>query len=113
MWRSISSASFSPPGPRILMPLSSAGLWDAEITTPAAQSLCLRRWETAGVGSTPAQITEPPPAWKLEANHRARSFVDARVSPARRIRGSGHWRARSSARATPRRRTVSSSSGDS
>ena len=87
------------------MPLSSAGLCEAEITTPAAHVLSRSSCETAGVGRTPPQVTTPPDAWKLAASHPARVSVEARVSPASRIeRLAAGWREVRSARATPRRR---------
>ena len=69
--------------------MSSAGLCDAEITTPAAHVAVARSsCDTAGVGRTPPQVTSPPDAWKLAAIHPARVSVEARVSPASRIEGS-------------------------
>ena len=42
------------------MPLSGAGLWDAEIITPKSASRSAVRNATAGVGSTPASKTSTP-----------------------------------------------------
>ena len=79
---------------------------------PAAYAPARRRWDTAGVGSTPAQVTRPPAAWKLP---RA-SPPGPRSRPGCRPPGAARAacrRLRSSARADPSRPTVASSSGGS
>ena len=59
--RSTLSVNFSPRPENTLMPLSSKGLCDAEITTPASYSSKARvRYATAGVGSTPTLVTDAP-----------------------------------------------------
>ena len=42
------------------MPLSSNGLWDAEITTPASYAFARVRYAIAGVGTMPALVTAAP-----------------------------------------------------
>ncbi len=95
------------------MPLSAAGLWEAEMTIPAEKSFSRHNWETAGVGSTPPHTTRPPPAWMLDPIHSARSVVENRVSPASSTRGALRMAESSAATAAPSRLTVSSSSGGS
>ena len=57
---SASSGSLKPSAPKILMPLSSYGLWLALITTPASARMLLVRYATAGVGMGPQSMTSPP-----------------------------------------------------
>ncbi len=52
----MSSDSLKPYGPKNLIPLSSGGLWEAEITTPDPASSAGVRNAMAGVGSTPTQV---------------------------------------------------------
>ena len=58
--------------PKNLIPLYSAGLCEADTTTPASQLYFLVRYAIAGVGITPAYIalapTEHIPAIKALAN---------------------------------------------
>jgi len=60
MRSSISSGSFSPSPPNILMPLNSAGLCEAEIMMPASALYFPTRYATAGVGTTPSMMTSAP-----------------------------------------------------
>jgi hypothetical protein len=57
---SIASGSFIPSAEKNLMPLSSGGLWEAEITTPASAARWPVRKATAGVGTTPSRSTSAP-----------------------------------------------------
>ena len=57
---STSSGSFTPPAAKNLMPLSGAGLWDAEIMTPKSARESAIRNAAAGVGTTPASNTSTP-----------------------------------------------------
>ena len=50
---SISSGSLKPVDEKILMPLNSKGLCEAEITIPASAPYFKVRYATAGVGMTP------------------------------------------------------------
>ena len=45
---------------KILIPLYSQGLWDAEIITAASYSYFFTRYATAGVGISPKSITSAP-----------------------------------------------------
>ena len=49
-----------PSAPKILMPLSSYGLWLALMTMPASARMLTVRCATAGVGIGPHSITRPP-----------------------------------------------------
>ena len=57
---STTSGSFMPPRAKILMPLSGAGLCDAETITPKSASMSAIRNAVAGVGRTPASSTSTP-----------------------------------------------------
>ena len=57
---SASSGSLKPSAPKILMPLSSYGLWLALITIPASARMLTARCATAGVGTGPHSSTRPP-----------------------------------------------------
>ena len=103
--RSSSSLNFSPPPENTLMPLSSNGLCDAEMTTPAVKSLDRVRYATPGVGMTPALTTSAPHARAPCASSRSSHTPDSRVSRPMSTRGAAR---RGSARtsAAPMRRTV-------
>ena len=60
IWSSTSSASLCPPAAKNLIPLSGAGLWDAEIITPKSAFISAVRKAVAGVGTTPASNTSTP-----------------------------------------------------
>src|SRR5688572_12679838 len=108
---SSASVNFSPAPENTLMPLSSNGLCEAEITTPAVYARRGVRYAMAGVGMIPALIRVPP--WLLTPNASSRSIQppDSRVSrPARNRTGSSPCRS-ARARAPPIRRTVAGSSG--
>ncbi len=60
IFRSVSSGSLKPSRPKNLMPLSSYGLCDAEITAPASARIELVRLAMAGVGSGPISATSTP-----------------------------------------------------
>ncbi len=57
---SASSDSLNPSGPKNLIPLSSCGLWLAEIITPSAARIERVRKPTAGVGTGPRSSTFIP-----------------------------------------------------
>jgi hypothetical protein len=57
---SVSSESLNASGPKILMPLSSYGLWEAEIMTPRSQRMERVSMATAGVGIGPSSRTSTP-----------------------------------------------------
>ena len=57
---SASSGSLKPSLPKILMPLSSYGLWLALMTMPASARMLTVRCATAGVGTGPHSSTRPP-----------------------------------------------------
>jgi len=59
---STASASFSPCAEKNLMPLSSCGLCEAEITMPASARSERVRNATAGVGIGPSSLTSQPAA---------------------------------------------------
>src|SRR3712207_7674531 len=54
---------------RSLMPLSGAGLWEAEIIAPAAAPVVCVRYATPAVGSTPRSTTSTPPARSRSEEH--------------------------------------------
>ena len=58
--RSTSSDSLKPSGPKILMPLSSYGLCEAEIMTPISARIERVSMATAGVGIGPSRSTSMP-----------------------------------------------------
>ena len=60
MRSSSASGSLYPSPEKILMPLNSALLWEAEIITPASALYLPTRKATAGVGTTPSTITSAP-----------------------------------------------------
>ena len=55
--------NFSPAPENTLMPLSSNGLCDAEITTPAVYPIRGVRYATAGVGMTPGSAFADNDMW--------------------------------------------------
>ena len=57
---SASSDSLKPSGPKNLIPLSSAGLWLAEIMMPRSARIDRVRNPTAGVGTGPSRRTFMP-----------------------------------------------------
>ena len=86
------SESLKPSGPKNLMPLSSIGLCDALITTPAAARVRRVTQATAGVGTIPSETVSRPtdvmPATMRRLEHRSRearvaSDQDRRRSPLR------------------------------
>ena len=60
IWRSTSSESLKPSGPKSLMPLSSNGLCEAEIMTPRSARIERVSIATAGVGIGPSRSTSMP-----------------------------------------------------
>ena len=57
---STSSGSLKPSALKILIPLSSEGLWEAVIMIPQSAPMERTRWATAGVGSGPISRTSMP-----------------------------------------------------
>ena len=101
---SIASGSFVPAAEKNLIPLSSGGLWDAEITTPLEAPRSVVRNATAGVGSMPASRTSPPAA-VIPARARPRaSSPEARGSRPTTIAGwPSPWRPKTATAAAPSR----------
>ena len=60
MTASCLSESLKPLLPKILIPLSRNGLWDAEMTTPARAPVVMVKYAMAGVGNTPMGQTSTP-----------------------------------------------------
>jgi hypothetical protein len=73
------SGSFLPFAPKNLMPLSSNGLWEAEITLPPAAPSASTMRATAGVGTTPTLTTSTP----IEASPAASAASS--ISPETRV----------------------------
>ena len=112
--RSSVSVNFSPLPEKTLMPLSSNGLCDAEITRPASKPIARVTYAIAGVGMTPAVVISAPAECTPRASSRSIQSPDSRVSrPTRnfnaRAGASGPAMART--RAAPSLATVSWSSG--
>src|SRR5882672_2916854 len=108
--RSSSSVNFSPAPENTLMPLSSKGLCEAEITAPAVYPMRGVRYAMAGVGMIPAPVSDPPWLLMPKASSRSIHAPDSRVSRPERNRVG--WPCPSArASAPPRRRTVGGSSG--
>ena len=98
------SSSFRPPAANNLIPLSNHGLCDAETTAPATPSI----WHscaTAGVGTTPREVTSRPPSTRPSASARARAGPDSRVSRPMTTQSAPRW----AAAARPRALTAGSS----
>ena len=57
---SMASGSFNPSPEKNLMPLSSKGLWEAEMTTPASARRLRVMKAMPGVGSGPTSRTSTP-----------------------------------------------------
>ncbi len=77
---SSSSESFAPSGPKNLIPLSEAGLWDAVTTAPRAAPPSLAARETAGVGTIPSASALIPPPMSPAPSARRSGAPEARVS---------------------------------
>ena len=105
------SVNFSPPPEKTLMPLSWNGLWEAEMTRPAAKPWLRVRCATAGVGMTPALTTDAPAAAAPMARSRSIGSPDSRVSRPTSRRISPPVGGSAFTSAMPRRRTVRVSSG--
>ena len=110
---SSASVNFSPAPENTLMPLSSNGLWDAEITTPAVKPLSGVRYATAGVGTTPGLVrSRPGPRRRGPARAQSTPPTRACRGPARNRTGTAGSSCRSArTSAAPSRRTVGESSG--
>src|SRR5688572_24956475 len=111
--RSSTSVNFSPRPENTLMPLSSNGLCDAEITMPASKSISRATYATAGVGMTPPLVRCPPAEPIPRASSRSIHSPDSRVSrpTMNRTSPAGRWWERVRTSAAPSRATVSCSSG--
>ncbi len=104
------SSNFCPRPEKTLMPLSSYGLCDAEMTTPTSNPCWRVSTATAGVGMTPTERTSPPIALTPRARARSIQNPDSRVSrPTSTLTGVSRRSVRTSA--APSRITVVSSSG--
>src|SRR5579883_1300009 len=77
---STSSASLWPPRAKNLIPLSGAGLWLADSTTPRSAPRVSVRYAIAGVGITPARITSTPAEASPAATAASRNSPEARGS---------------------------------
>ncbi len=78
--RSTTSVNFSPLPENTLMPLSSYGLCEAEMTTPASYVPVRVRNATAGVGTTPTLVTDAPSPQAPCASSASIQSPDSRVS---------------------------------
>src|SRR5690606_23987140 len=87
MRSSTSSGSLTPPTAKILMPLSSAGLCEAEIMTPKSARTSLIRKAAAGVGTTPASSTSTPELESPAATAAEMNSPEMRGSRARTATG--------------------------
>src|SRR5437764_2762679 len=77
---SSTSVNFSPRPENTLMPLSSNGLWDALITSPASNPNARVMYAVAGVGITPADVMAAPSACTPRPSSRSIHSPDSRVS---------------------------------
>ena len=82
MRSSTSSGSLAPPRAKNLMPLSGAGLCDAETMTPKSASMSATRNAAAGVGMTPASSTSTPELASPAATAALRNSPETRGSRA-------------------------------
>src|SRR5215470_11561624 len=109
----MSSVNFSPFPENTLMPLSSNGLCDAEITIPRSYPADRVRYATPGVGTTPALVTCAPSPAAPCASSASIQAPDSRVSRPTRILGDDEPCGSARTTAAPSRRTVDGSSGNS
>ena len=111
------SVNFSPAPENTLMPLSSNGLCDAEITTPALYPMRGVKYAIAGVGMMPAPVNDASSLLMPNASSRSIHAPDSRVSRPDKKRGRPSPLARAESRASarasaaPSRRTVGGSRG--
>src|SRR5262245_5932976 len=77
---STASGSLTPPLAKILIPLSGAGLWLADSTTPNTAPVAAVRCATAGVGMTPRRTASTPLAARPATTAASRNSPDARGS---------------------------------
>src|SRR5690606_30469461 len=77
---STASGSLKPPRAKNLMPLSGAGLCDAESMTPRSAPSAEVRYATAGVGSTPSRRTSTPDDARPATTAASRNSPEARES---------------------------------
>ena len=78
--RSSVSVNFSPRPENTLMPLSSNGLCEALMTSPASKPSARVMYAVAGVGITPALVIAAPSAWTPRPSSRSIQSPDSRVS---------------------------------
>src|SRR5712691_4766698 len=78
--RSHASGHLRPSGLKSLIPLNSAGLWDAEIMTPPITCFLGTRYANDGVEVTPVSQTPMPARAAPSANAWVIHRPDARVS---------------------------------
>jgi hypothetical protein len=81
--RSSVSVNFSPLPENTLIPLSSKGLCDAEMTRPASNPIARVMYATAGVGMTPTLVIWAPAECTPRASSRSIHSPDSRVVPSR------------------------------
>src|SRR5665647_314054 len=98
MRSSTSSGSLVPPKANSLMPLSGAGLCEAEIITPKSAPMSAIRNAAAGVGMTPASSTSTPELARPAATAAAMNSPEIRGSRASTATGRRPSARRSSAR---------------
>src|SRR5262249_55500244 len=103
--------NFSPWPENTLIPLSSNGLCEAEITTPASKPAVRVRYATAGVGTTPVLTTTAPSPEAPCASSASIQTPDSRVSRPTSNRGNSLVGGSGRTTAAPRGRTVVGSSG--
>ena len=109
--RSMRSVNFSPRPEKTLMPLSSNGLCEAEMTAPRSYPAVRVKYATAGVGTTPAVATSAPSLAAPWASSASIQSPDSRVSRPMSSLGGLTRRGNTRTSAPPRRRTVDRSSG--
>ena len=110
---SSSSESFSPCDEKNLMPLSSCGLWEAEITIPALAPTARVSCATAGVGIGPSSRTRAPAAISPASSADSSMYPDSRVSLPISTEPSPPARISAAPAARPRRSTKSALTGPS
>src|SRR5215469_10547748 len=85
MCASVASSSLNPSREKNFIPLSSKGLWEAEITTPASARMLRVRKAIPGVGSGPTSQTSTPIEQMPDSSAVSSMYPDSRVSLPMRI----------------------------
>src|SRR5699024_7154384 len=75
------------PRAKNLIPLSGAGVWEAEIITPRSAPVDRTRWASPGVGRTSASSTSTPAEARPALTAAERKSPEGRVSRATMARG--------------------------